>query len=67
MNETRETIDFGKLTDQQTAFLECVEWHLEAFPGDVDRLRVVYPTIKAVSRWFSRNWKPITWDFIRPS
>ena len=60
-------IRFGKLTDQNIAFLECVEWHLEAWPYDDDRLRVVYPGLKQRSRWFSRSWASIGWDFIKPS
>lgn len=61
------SIDFGKLTDQQIAFLGCVEWHLEAHTGDEERLRTVYPKLRQVGRWFSARWHTIPWDFIRPS
>lgn len=63
----KETINFGKLTDQQTAFLETVPWHLEQWPGDDDRLRVVWPSLGQFGRWFSRHWPTVSWDFIRPS
>ena len=63
---TKERINFGKLTDQQAAFLEVNEWYLEADIGDEDRIRVVYPKLLAVSKWFSRRWNPVKWEFIRP-
>ncbi len=61
------TIDFGKLTDPQIAFLESVGWHLEAHPGDEERLRTVFPSLGQAGRWFSARWPVIAWDYVRPS
>lgn len=66
MTRERGRIDFGKLDDSQIAFLESTPWHLEAWYGDGERLRVVYPEIGMTSRWFSSEWKPVPYEFIRP-
>lgn len=65
--EDRQRIRLAPLTDQQAAFLETVEWHLEAWPNDPDRVRTVWPTLGQYGRWFSREWPQITWDFFKPS
>jgi hypothetical protein len=63
----RSGINFGRLTDSQVGFLETVPWHLEGWFGDDSRLRVVYPSLGMTSRWFSREWPVIGWEFIRPA
>lgn len=64
---SRDRINFGKLADSQVAFLQTVEWHLEAWHDDGERLRTVWPTIKKFGRWFSSEWPIIGWEFIKPS
>ncbi len=64
---SKTTINFGVLTDDQITLLEGVTWNLEGYPGDDRRMRVVYPELRQCSRWFSREWESIAWDFIKPS
>ena len=63
------SINFGKLTDQQIAFMESVPWHLEQWGEEPAhrRLRTVFPSLSQTGRWFSDEWPVVPWEFVRPS
>lgn len=56
---TGDQIQLGKLTASQEAIIDTTPFHLKAFPGDDDRIRVVFDYGSRIGPWFSRRWNPI--------
>lgn len=51
----------------QERLVKKTEWHLEAFPGDGDRLRVVIDETGETGPWFSRRWVTLKFSQFWPA